>query len=211
MSPSDSDSRLRLSDTDRTAAIEALGHALSEGRLDMVEYDERCQAAAAAKVPAELTQLFVDLPENPGSAAPTAYPVAARTAQETVYTASEVEQKHRSGARTRAGLTALAAVATTLGVVAVDSAGSSALAIASVTMILPVVWILLYVMKVGPTSWYTPSPAQLDRERSRARRRLERERHAQLRTERRQRRAELTDRAYNLADQSLDRLDPRHR
>lgn len=60
--------RMRASDSDRDAAAERLALALSEGRLDLTEYDERLSAAMRAKTVGELARLTEDLPPVPGSA-----------------------------------------------------------------------------------------------------------------------------------------------
>lgn len=41
----------------------------------------------------------------------------------------------------------------------------------AVLLIIPVVFILLYVIKIGPESWHTPSPEALERSRVRKQRR----------------------------------------
>jgi Domain of unknown function (DUF1707) len=53
---------MRVSDADRRAAGERLRLALSEGRLDFAEYDERLARAYAAVVYRDLDALFTDLP-----------------------------------------------------------------------------------------------------------------------------------------------------
>ncbi|KUP96781.1 DUF1707 SHOCT-like domain-containing protein [Thermobifida cellulosilytica] len=60
--------RLRASDADRDATAERLALALSEGRLDLTEYDERLSAAMNAKTMGELARLTQDLPPVPGAA-----------------------------------------------------------------------------------------------------------------------------------------------
>jgi hypothetical protein len=54
--------QMRAADSDREAVAERLRSALSEGRLDLHEYDERLQRAYAAKTYADLKGLLVDLP-----------------------------------------------------------------------------------------------------------------------------------------------------
>ncbi|GAA3723518.1 DUF1707 SHOCT-like domain-containing protein [Salinactinospora qingdaonensis] len=54
--------QLRVSDADRDAVAERLGTALSEGRLDLAEYNERLETAMAAKTFADLAPLTKDLP-----------------------------------------------------------------------------------------------------------------------------------------------------
>jgi hypothetical protein len=60
--PPMADLNIRISDAERDLAMAALGEHMSTGRLDLVEYDERCARAAAARTRAELETLFADLP-----------------------------------------------------------------------------------------------------------------------------------------------------
>ena len=53
---------MRLSDADRDGAVARLSQAMSDGRLDVAEFESRSRQAYAATVPSELTPLFVDLP-----------------------------------------------------------------------------------------------------------------------------------------------------
>ncbi|GHE09684.1 DUF1707 SHOCT-like domain-containing protein [Klenkia taihuensis] len=61
---------IRAADTDRTAVAEVLGRALHEGRLTVVEYDERLAAAYAARTHADLAPLTADLPGQPPAPRP---------------------------------------------------------------------------------------------------------------------------------------------
>ncbi|GAA0526540.1 hypothetical protein GCM10011581_13080 [Saccharopolyspora subtropica] len=54
---------LRVGDPERERAMQLLGEHFTAGRLDVQEYDERCQRAAAARIRSELDALFRDLPE----------------------------------------------------------------------------------------------------------------------------------------------------
>lgn len=54
---------LRVSDTERDAALSALGEHMSTGRLDVTEYGERSAQVTAAKTRGDLEALFTDLPE----------------------------------------------------------------------------------------------------------------------------------------------------
>ncbi|HET8605226.1 MAG TPA: DUF1707 domain-containing protein [Marmoricola sp.] len=54
--------QLRIADTEREAAVASLGEHYAVGRLTREEYDQRCEAAWAARTTAELRPLFVDLP-----------------------------------------------------------------------------------------------------------------------------------------------------
>ena len=61
---------MRAGDADREAVAERLRAALSEGRLDLHEYDERLQRAYAAKTYADLDGLLDDLPGTVPAARP---------------------------------------------------------------------------------------------------------------------------------------------
>ncbi len=54
--------RLRAADADRERVAEQLRRAHAEGRLDLAEYDERVQAAWAARTYGDLAVITTDLP-----------------------------------------------------------------------------------------------------------------------------------------------------
>lgn len=54
--------QLRASDADRHQVAERLRFALDEGRLDLLEYDERLKSTYAARTYDELNDLVADLP-----------------------------------------------------------------------------------------------------------------------------------------------------
>ena len=54
--------RMRAADTDREAVVARLRTALSEGRLELDEFDERVAEAYRAKTYADLDRLLTDLP-----------------------------------------------------------------------------------------------------------------------------------------------------
>ncbi|ALG13653.1 DUF1707 SHOCT-like domain-containing protein [Kibdelosporangium phytohabitans] len=61
-----SDGNVRIGTSEREEAVRALADHMTEGRLDVQEYDQRCALAAAAKTRGELAALFEDLPDpNP--------------------------------------------------------------------------------------------------------------------------------------------------
>jgi hypothetical protein len=60
---------VRAADADRTRVAERLRRAHDEGRLDLLEYDERLAAAYAARTYADLAALTADLPSEPARAA----------------------------------------------------------------------------------------------------------------------------------------------
>ena len=55
---------MRVSDGERQAAADRLRAALAEGRLDMLEYDNRLSLAYQAVTYRDLDQLFTDLPAH---------------------------------------------------------------------------------------------------------------------------------------------------
>lgn len=59
--------RLRASDRDRDVALEVLGQAYADGRLDHTEYDARSTAATTAKVLADLVPQLEDLVPDEGA------------------------------------------------------------------------------------------------------------------------------------------------
>ncbi|WP_252435711.1 DUF1707 domain-containing protein [Pseudonocardia humida] len=73
---------VRIGNSEREAAVRALGEHFAEGRLDPDEYEERAAAAYAARTSEDLTPLFKDLPRSePGTAVavppPAQYPAVA--------------------------------------------------------------------------------------------------------------------------------------
>jgi hypothetical protein len=65
---------LRVADRDRQAAAERLRLALGEGRLDLLEYDDRLAKAYAAVTYGDLEPLFTDLPAASAMAEPVVPP-----------------------------------------------------------------------------------------------------------------------------------------
>ncbi|MCK2238351.1 MULTISPECIES: DUF1707 domain-containing protein [unclassified Crossiella] len=59
----DNEPELRISDTERSAALSALGEHFAVGRLQLTEYDQRAGKVAASMTRGELRELFADLPE----------------------------------------------------------------------------------------------------------------------------------------------------
>jgi hypothetical protein len=60
----DDPGRLRLSDAERHQVAELLRHAAGDGRIDLVELDERLEATYAARTYADLVPLTADLPAH---------------------------------------------------------------------------------------------------------------------------------------------------
>ena len=67
---------LRASDADRDRVIELLRAAVADGRLDPVEFDERLDAALAARTIDALAPLTADLIAVPGSGSALTLPLA---------------------------------------------------------------------------------------------------------------------------------------
>ncbi|MGM5594808.1 DUF1707 domain-containing protein [Corynebacterium glucuronolyticum] len=133
----------RLSDEERTRAMNALGTHFADGRLTLAEYEDRVQKVAEAMTDDQVAGLFRDLPEES-------------------YTVSEIEEYRKKSGHPKAGILGLSMVTAVAGV------GFTASQLSILFALLPVVvFILLYVMKIGPDSWYMPSAAQLRRTRLR--------------------------------------------
>ncbi|WP_236686095.1 DUF1707 SHOCT-like domain-containing protein [Corynebacterium testudinoris] len=199
-----SNGRVRLSDEERQSAMAALGRAFSEGRLSIDEYDERCQEIAGAQFHGELEPLFVDLPQHRQ---------ATSTAMSTLYSAQEIETAYREGRRTRFGVFGLTTVGATAAAIAFAPLTSGASTL--LFFLIPAVFILLYVMKVGPESWHMPSARAVDRQRIRELRTMEQlratelrlaeqDRLAELRAERKVQTAELTNKAMGFVNRTLE-------
>jgi Domain of unknown function (DUF1707) len=58
------DRDVRASDADRESVVEQLQRALTQGRLTVSEFDERVQAAYAARTLGALADLTRDLPRS---------------------------------------------------------------------------------------------------------------------------------------------------
>ena len=86
---------LRASDADRDRVIELLRAAVGDGRLDQAEFDERLDAALAARTIDALTPLTADLIAAPGSAAALALPLA-RTPAEPTAELLTIRERHGS-------------------------------------------------------------------------------------------------------------------
>ena len=72
---------LRASDADRDRVIELLRAAVADGRLDQAEFDERLDAALAARTLDALAPLTADLIAAPGSDGALALPLAGTPAE----------------------------------------------------------------------------------------------------------------------------------
>ncbi|OFL15284.1 hypothetical protein HMPREF2785_10895 [Corynebacterium sp. HMSC067D03] len=198
----------RIGDQERMDAMDILGRALGEGRLDMAEFDNRCQAVAEAQTQQDLQPILGDLPTGRGGGV-----VDKQMPDDAIlYSQAEIMQARRSGRRTRAGVFWLGTIGT-IGLVSIfGAAGSTALSGLSL-LIIPTLFILLYVMKVGPDSWYTPSLRQLEQQRRQEikRRQLEIEaaqvhQQALMRAQRKDQINQMTNDALNIAQDTVNRF-----
>lgn len=157
----------------------------------MEETDERCNAVAGAKTRNELNNLFTDLPQSE---------VAVAGNREMTFTATEVDNLHKRGARPRAGLLGLTTIGSVTGAAILATATPFSWALLA---LIPVVFILLYVMKVGPARWYAPSARQLERERMAELRKEEKLRDLEMRARRKELTHSLTHKALKAAESAI--------
>lgn len=198
---------IRLSDAERADAMSALGHALGEGRLTLAEYDERCRDVAAAQLRSELEPLFADIPQRPGGAAP--QPQQHNSPSEmTVYTAREIVETRRKGRKMRAGVFWLGTISSFIAMGVSFDHGLDTLGAIFLGLI-PILFVLLYVMKVGPDDWYTPTVRQLEKQRRQAMRAQQLQLEAQRKMERQDQLNQLTGDAIGLAQNTVNRFKPR--
>ena len=143
---------VRISDQERSDAMSALGSHFAQGRLELVEYEDRVAAATCARSRQELDQLFHDLP-----------PLSAGAQLMPYYSAAEVEKAHRDGAKPKLGIFLLSVLGGLAGCIVTSEISGI---LSTLCLFIPaVVFVLLYVMKVGPDHWHAPSNAELERRR----------------------------------------------
>ncbi|UBI09470.1 DUF1707 domain-containing protein [Corynebacterium coyleae] len=198
----------RIGDQERMDAMDILGRALGEGRLDMGEFDNRCQAVAEAQTQQDLQPILGDLPTGRGGGV-----VDKQMPDNAIlYSQAEIMQARRSGRRTRAGVFWLGTIGT-IGLVGLFEAVNANVMSGLSLLIIPTLFILLYVMKVGPDSWYTPSLRQLEQQRRQEikRRQLEIEaaqvhQQALMRAQRKDQINQMTNDALNIAQDTVNRF-----
>lgn len=203
--------RVRISDAEREAAMASLGRAFAEGRLTVEEYDERVQDCAAAQTGSDLVPLFRDLPQATRGGATSA---GTPGVPDKLYNAHEIDAAYQQGRRTKLGLLGLTSIGSigAAGVLSLMYPTSIPLVL---LLFIPTVWIMLYVMKVGPRQWHMPSPAAVDKQRLRELknaeklvavelRMAEQDKLAKLRMERREQTEELANRALGFMNSKLD-------
>jgi hypothetical protein len=86
---------LRASDADRDRVIELLRAAVADGRLDPAEFDERLDAALAARTIEALAPLTADLIAVPGSDAALTLPLAGTPAEPAAEVVT-IDERHGS-------------------------------------------------------------------------------------------------------------------
>lgn len=198
----------RIGDQERMDAMDILGRALGEGRLDMAEFDNRCQAVAEAQTQQDLQPILGDLPTGRGGGV-----VDKQVSDDAVlYSQAEIMQARRSGRRTRAGVFWLGTIGS-IGLVGLFEAVNANVMSGLSILLIPTLFILLYVMKVGPDSWYTPSLRQLEQQRRQEikRRQLEIEaaqvhQQALMRAQRKDQINQMTNDALNIAQDTVNRF-----
>ena len=129
-----------------------------------------------------------------------------------LYSQAEIMQARRSGRRTRAGVFWLGTIGS-IGLVGLFEAVNANVMSGLSLLIIPTLFILLYVMKVGPDSWYTPSLRQLEQQRRQEikRRQLEIEaaqvhQQALMRAQRKDQINQMTNDALNIAQDTVNRF-----
>lgn len=213
--------------------MEALGIALSEGRLDVVEYDTRCRGIAEARLLTDLDPFFADLPEDlrrraqaaalsstqaspssrgrmHSSLAGNLVPRPSSTVAHTpgVYTAADIAEAYQSGKNTRLGILSLTGVGSLASTALLGAVWDSSFLVTAPLWLFPTVWILLYILRVGPQSWYVPSPQRLERQRARQLKLEDKAQRLELRAKRRVQGEELTD---ALVDYGRDFMERRRK
>lgn len=180
--------------------------AFREGRLDVVEYDQRCREIVESVYEEDLAEVFIDIPRrvekspgSPGSPGSPASPasVSSSRAPERVYTESEVQRAHVSGARKRFGTMCLISLASVL----LGLLSEEALFLAAI----PAALVGLYVLRWGPQSWNVMSAREVERRERRELKAAERRQALERRVARREVRAEITDSAMRWASGALNR------
>lgn len=192
---------MRLSDAERTDAVNDLAQALGEGRLTMDEFEERTDAVMQATTRRELAEVFMDIPTKASS-------------ELKIYSQGEVARAYQSTRKPRLATAMVGSLGLLFGAIASFGALSgvtAALTGTGLLFLIPALWIMLYVAKVGPESWHRPSPRQIERQRMRELKAAGAEERAQMRAleqaqwaERRRQASEITGDAMNLAKRKLE-------
>ena len=192
---------MRLSDAERTDAVNDLAQALGEGRLTMDEFEERTDAVMQATTRRELAEVFMDIPTKAST-------------ELKIYSHGEMERAYQSTRKPRLATAMVGTLGLSFGAIVAFNAlpgVAAAMTGTGLLFLIPALWIMLYVAKVGPESWHRPSPRQIERQRMRELKAATAEERAQTRAleqaqwaERRRQASEITGDAMNLAKRKLD-------
>lgn len=192
---------MRLSDAERTDAVNDLAQALGEGRLTMDEFEDRTDAVMQATTRRELADVFMDIPTKASS-------------ELKIHSQGEVARAYQSTRKPRLATALVGSLGLLFGAIAsfgALSGDTAALTGTGLLFLIPALWIMLYVAKVGPESWHRPSPRQIERQRMRELKAAGAEERAQMRAleqaqwaERRRQASEITGDAMNLAKRKLE-------
>ena len=175
----------RLSDSDRNDAMNQLARAVGEGRLSVEEFEERSDNVMSATYGRDLVPVLKDIP-------------SVRNTEIKEFSRADIERLRKDGQKTRLGvalITSLAGIAAGPFLIVASGASVAGIGLGLLALLaVPTIWILLYVMKIGPESWNTPSLRQLERERKR-----------ELGSKRQEQLGQLTDDALGIAQRQLSR------
>lgn len=140
----------RIGHVERTRAVRRLEQLVHRGYLEVQDFDERSASATTARTRGELDALFRDIPEH--ALAPQQKPLPAKRANATPYPNKAYSPASRRGGRRVSGImirTSIIAISAILFMaltVAVDNPAP--------LLLIPILAILLFMLKVGPDSWY---------------------------------------------------------
>ena len=192
---------MRLSDAERTDAVNDLAQALGEGRLSLDEFEERTDAVMQASTRRELADIFMDIPTKAST-------------ELKIYSQGEMERAYQATKKPRLATAMVGSLGLIFGsIVSFNALTGLTAAMTGIGLLflIPALWIMLYVAKVGPESWHRPSPRQIERQRMRELKAAGAEERAQMRAleqarweERRRQAGEITGDAMNLAKRKLE-------
>lgn len=205
----------RIGDAERSQAMDDLGVHFSAGRLSFEEYDERLKQVTQAVTRSDISLLFDDLPaaRSPKETASPANFLPATNVQGTnfpdTYSTNEIDNAYSTGRNIRGGILGFTGI-TAVTLTALTETGAW-------IMLVPAIFIMLYVMKLGPESWHAPSRMKLDRQRIKQARMLQQQQvfaiethnaqqRALARAERKRKQDELNSIATELATDALKRF-----
>lgn len=182
----------RLSDADRAEALNQLAQAVGEGRLTITEFEQRSDDVVQALTRAQLLPILSDIPSTHGTEIKT-------------YTQEDINRARQAARRPRLATALIGTAGLTFTAIAAGSVGST-LGVSAALFLIPVLWVLLYVAKMGPASWNMPSARQIERQAHREirvnmalQRAQQKELESQMWAQRRQQAGEVAGDAINFA------------